>query len=445
MTFKELNLNTQLLDALDELSFTRPTTIQYKAFPAIMSGRDICGIAQTGTGKTFAYLLPILRLIKFAKDRSTQVLILVPTRELVVQVVEAVEKLTKYLTVEVVGAYGGVNMKPQAAAVENGADIVVGTPGRILDLGYNGSLKMKGIKKLVIDEMDEMLNLGFRTQLNNILDMLPPKRQNLLFSATITDDVELLMNSYFSEPLRIEAAPTGTPLDNIEQVAYEVPNFYTKVNLLKLLLNEHPEMNKVLVFVATKKLADALYEQVQEAFEDTVGVIHSNKEQNFRFNTVNKFSDGTFRFIIATDIIARGLDIAEVSHVINFDMPDVPENYIHRIGRTGRADKKGIAISFITERENEYRDGAESLMNYKIPVAELPAHLELSTELTEDEMPKVFMRETLIKLPKLYEGGGAFHEKSAKNKKVNVKVRHADKMKEKYGKPKTRGPKKKGR
>ncbi|MBL7717824.1 MAG: DEAD/DEAH box helicase, partial [Flavipsychrobacter sp.] len=354
-------------------------------------------------------------------------------------------QLSKYLTLEVIGVYGGVNMKPQAAAIENGVDVVVGTPGRLLDLAYNGNLKLKYIKKLVIDEMDEMLNLGFRVQINNVLDMLPERRQNLLFSATITEEVEALMDDYFSAPERIEAAPAGSPLENIEQVAYEVPNFYTKINLLELLLSTRPEMNKVLVFVATKKLADDVYAQVEEKFPGVAGVIHSNKEQNHRFNTVNKFQEGTYRFIIATDIIARGIDIAEVSHVVNFDMPEIPEHYVHRIGRTGRADRKGVAVSFVTEREAALRDAAESLMNYKIPVAVLPEGLVISTELTEDELPKVKMKEVLIKLPKLYEGGGAFHEKLAKNKKVNVKVRHADKMKEKYGKPKTRGAKKKKR
>jgi ATP-dependent RNA helicase RhlE len=444
-SFSDLNLSAQLLNALDELGYTRPTSIQQKAFSVIMSGRDVCGIAQTGTGKTFAYLLPLLRLYKYSRERNTQVLILVPTRELVIQVEEAVKDLAKYISLKVVGVFGGVNMKPQAAAIENGAEIVVGTPGRVLDLAYNGNLKLKYVKKLVIDEMDEMLNLGFRTQLNNILDMLPERRQNLLFSATITEEVELLLTAYFNDPERIEAAPAGTPLENIRQVVYEVPNFYTKVNLLKLLLHEHPEMNKVLVFVATKKLADDLFEQLQAEFEDQAGIIHSNKEQNYRFNTVRRFADGTYRFIIATDIIARGLDISGVSHVINFDMPDLAEHYIHRIGRTGRADEKGEAISFVTEREAESREAVEALMKYTIPVAELPANLEISTELTADEMPKVHMRDALIKLPDLYEGGGAFHEKLDKNKKINKKVRHADKMREKYGKPKTRGAKKKKR
>jgi ATP-dependent RNA helicase RhlE len=442
MTFNDLNLSTQLLNALQEGGYVTPTTIQGKVFSVMMSGRDVCGIAQTGTGKTFAYLLPCLQQLKYSKDRSPQILILVPTRELVVQVVEAVKELTTYLTVEVAGVYGGRPMKPQKAAVEYGMDIVVGTPGRLLDLAYDGSLRLKGIKKLIIDEVDEMFNLGFRTQLNNILDLLPAKRQNLLFSATITEEVDKLAHSYFNNPVRIEAAPTGTPLDNINQVAYDVPNFYTKVNLLTLLLNTDADMSKVLVFVATKRLADQLYEQMEPGFTGKLGVIHSNKEQNHRFNTVNQFQAGNYRFIIATDIIARGLDIAEVTHVINFDTPEVPENYIHRIGRTGRADKKGIAISFITAKEKEYQAAIEGLMNYKIPMLPLPEGLEISAVLTDDEMPKVRMKDVLIQLPKIEHSGGAFHEKLAKNKKVNNKIKHSDKMKAKYGKPKKRAPKK---
>jgi len=443
MTFSDLNLSTPLLNALEDLGLSVPTTIQRKIFSVIMSGRDVCGIAQTGTGKTFAYLLPILRQWKYTKDRFPTVLIVVPTRELVAQVVEETRKLTKYMTAVTVGVYGGVNMKGQQLEVENGCDIIVATPGRLYDLILCGSLKVKNIKKLVVDEVDEMLNLGFRTQLKNILDLLPERRQNLMFSATITDEVELLMDTYFKDPERVEAAPMGTPLENINQFVYKVPNFYTKVNLLELLLTQQAEMTKVLVFVATKKLADELFDELKPKFEDRAGVIHSNKEQNHRFNTVKQFHEGNYRFIIATDIIARGLDISEVSHVINFDMPEAQEAYIHRIGRTGRADKKGISISFATEKEQEQLDNIEALMNYKVPELPLPEDLVISTELTEDEMPKVKMRETLIKLPDVRETKGAFHEKSEKNKKVNVKIRHSDKMMAKYGKAKTRGQKKK--
>jgi ATP-dependent RNA helicase RhlE len=442
MTFDDLNLNTPLLSALDDLGYTNPTTIQHRVFPVVMSGRDVCGIAQTGTGKTFAYLLPSLRQWKFSKDKTPQILIIVPTRELVAQVVENIKELTGYMSLTAVGVYGGVNINTQKAEVAKGVDVLVATPGRLYDLLLDGVVKTKSIKKLVIDEVDEMLNLGFRTQLKNILDLLPPRRQNLLFSATITDEVEALIATYFNDPVRVEAAPTGTPLENIIQTGYEVPNFYTKVNLLHLILTEDESMTKVLVFAATKKLADDLFEQLEVKFPGTVGVIHSNKEQNHRFNTVKQFKEGNYRFIIATDIVARGIDIAEVTHVINFDVPDVQENYIHRIGRTGRFDKKGIAVTFITEKEKPLLNAIEILMKYQVPVVPLPSHLVISNELTEEEKPKIFMKIPQVKLLKKDEVGPAFHPKSAKNSKVNFIVKKKDRMMKKYGKPIKRAPKK---
>lgn len=443
MQFEDLNLNRPLLNALADIGFTHPTTIQKKIFSVIMSGKDVIGIAQTGTGKTFAYLLPALRQWTYSKDKQAQILIVVPTRELVIQVVEQVKLLTPYMSVIVTGVFGGVNLRPQAMEVENGVDVLVATPGRLLDLLLNGHLKTKSLKKLIIDEVDEMLNLGFRSQLIRIMELLPPKRQNLMFSATLTDDVELLINEYFRGPEKVEAAPAGTPVENISQVSYSVPNFYTKINLLKHLLRTDSEMSKVLVFTGTKKLADDVFEHVEAEFGEVCGVIHSNKAQNHRFNTVEQFRNGTYRFIIATDIVARGIDVAEVSHVINFDLPEVPESYIHRIGRTGRADKKGIAISFVTPRDTEELEAIQDLMDYQIPVTDMPEVVEISTELRDDELPQVKMKEVLIKLPNINEGGGAFHEKLEKNKKVNVKVSHKDKMMAKYGKPKKRKPKKK--
>ena len=442
MNFSDLNLNPSLTKAIEDLGFKHPTTIQHRVFPIVMSGRDVCGIAQTGTGKTFAYLLPCLRLWKFDKNKDPQILIIVPTRELVVQVAESVRKLTKYMNVVTVGVYGGANINTQQLEVEKGVDVLVATPGRLYDLLLNGAFKTKTIKRLVIDEMDEMLNLGFRTQITNILSLLPGKRQNLLFSATITDEVEKLMNDYFTKPERVEAAPTGSPVENIIQTAYSVPNFNTKVNLIELLLSSNDSMSKVLIFVSTKSLADQLYEKLSEQFPEIVGVIHSNKEQNYRFNTVNQFKAGVFKYIIATDIMARGIDVAEVTHVINFDTPEVPENYIHRIGRTGRADKKGIAITFITEKEKKFQGTIEALMKQAIPMLELPENLEISTVLIDDELPKVHMKTIQIKRPKIDAGGGAFHEKSAKNSKVNVRKSHKDEMMKKYGKPKKRGGKK---
>lgn len=442
MTFHDLNLNTPLLNALDDLGYKNPTSIQHKVFSVAMSGRDVCGIAQTGTGKTLAYLLPCLKQWKFSKDKSPQILIIVPTRELVVQVVETTRSLTTYMNLVAVGVYGGVNINTQKKELVNGADVLVATPGRLYDLVMNGAFKTKMIKKLVIDEVDEMLNLGFRTQLKSILDLIPPKRQNLMFSATITGDVEALMGSYFTDPVKVEAAPTGTPLENIIQFGYDVPNFYTKVNLLHLLLTEDESMTRVLVFAATKTLADQLYEQLEAKFPGSAGVIHSNKEQNHRFNTVKQFRNGTYRFIIATDIVARGIDINEVTHVINFDVPAIPENYIHRIGRTGRADKNGIAITFITEKEEPLLQAIESLMNMQVRLLTLPSHLVRSEELTEDEKPVVFMKTIQLKVPKKEEAGPSFHPKSAKNSKVNFVVSRKDRMMAKYGKKKTRGQKK---
>lgn len=442
MTFSDLNLSSPLLKALEESGFHTPTTIQQKVFSVVMSGRDVCGIAQTGTGKTFAYLLPSLRLWKYSKDNAPQVLVIVPTRELVTQVVDAVNMLTPYMSVKAVGVFGGVNINTQKLAVAEKMDILVATPGRLYDLMLDGAFKHKAIKRLIIDEMDEMLNLGFRTQVKNILDLLPPKRQNLLFSATITPDVESLLGEYFNDPELVEAAPTGTPLENIEQVKYDVPNFNTKLNLLTLLLQEDKNMSKLLIFTASRAMADELYERIEPQFPGVAGVIHSNKEQNHRFNTVKQFKEGQYRFIIATDIVARGIDVAEVSHVINFDLPDTAENYIHRIGRTGRADKKGIAISFVTPREEAFLQKIEALMQYEVPTLELPAHLEISDVLIDDELPKVQMKEIQLKVPSKENVGPAFHEKSAKNSKVNTVISRKDRMMKKYGKPKTRGQKK---
>lgn len=445
MRFDELNLNRPLLNALEDLGYTNPTTIQHKGLPVIMSGRDVVGIAQTGTGKTLAFLLPCLRQWEFSKNKVLKVLILVPTRELVVQVVEAGKNLGKYMSVRIEGVYGGVNMKPQMALVSEGVDILVATPGRLLDLVLNGTVNLKTVKRLVIDEVDEMLGLGFKYQLTTILNLLPERRQNMMFSATITDDVEALINHYFNGPVKIEAAPVGTPLDNIQQLGYELPNFYTKVNMLELLLADASEYKKVLIFAATKKLADQLYEQIEAKFQGQTGVIHSNKSQNNRFDTVKKFQSGEYRALIATDIIARGLDISEVSHVINFDVPDEAENYIHRIGRTGRADKEGIAITFITPKEEGYKAAIEALMNTAIPMRSVPAQLEVTDKLTPDEMPKNLVKNIQDKFERKPAPTGAFHEKLEKNKKVNNHISRGEKLKLKYGKPKTRGQKKKGK
>jgi len=417
-TFEQFNLPKSVQKALDELGFSIPTPIQEKSFSVIMSGRDMMGIAQTGTGKTFAYLLPLLKLYKFTPTHTPKIVILVPTRELVVQVVEEVEKLTQYMSVRTLGIYGGVNINTQKTAVYQGIDILVGTPGRTMDLALDNIIRFDETSKLVIDEFDEMLNLGFRPQLTSILAMMKPKRQNILFSATMTDEVDAILNDYFDFPEEVSLASSGTPLENITQVSYAVPNFNTKINLLKYLLEENEDMSRVLIFVNNKKISDMLHESIDEAFEGQFGVIHSNKSQNYRLNTMASFQEGNLRGIITTDIMARGLDISDITHVINFEMPELPELYMHRIGRTGRADATGTAISLFTPREIEFKLEAEVLMNHEIDSIDLPAEVEISLKLIGPEKDKQPIK-FLLKKPKL-DGEGAFHDKAKKNKKVNL-------------------------
>lgn len=417
-TFEKFNLPKSVQKAIDELGFVTPTPIQEKSFAVIMSGRDMMGIAQTGTGKTFAYLLPLLKLYKFTPTNTPKIVILVPTRELVVQVVEEVEKLTKYMSVSTLGIFGGVNINTQKKAVYEGVDILVGTPGRTMDLALDAVIRFDETQKLVIDEFDEMLNLGFRTQLTALLAMMKTKRQNILFSATMTDEVDAVLNDFFDFPEEVTLAASGTPLENITQVTYNVPNFNTKVNLLKHLLETNESMERVLVFVNNKKISDMLHTRIEEDFEGQFGVIHSNKSQNYRLSTMAEFQEGNLRGLITTDIMARGLDISNISHVINFELPEFPELYMHRIGRTGRADATGTAISFITPREEEFKVEVEVLMNQELAIADFPEEVEVSSKLIEPEKDKQPIK-FLMKKQKL-SGDGAFHEKDKKNKKVNL-------------------------
>lgn len=420
-SFKDLNLTKQILNALNDIGFTVPTPIQEKSFPIIMSGRDAVGIAQTGTGKTFSYLLPILRQITYSEQKQPRVLIIVPTRELVVQVVEEIKKLTTYMSIRTVGIYGGGNINTQKQQVYDGVDILVGTPGRMIDLTHSRTLQFKSIQKLVIDEVDEMLNLGFRAQLTQLLDMLPEKRQNLMFSATLNEDVEILIEKHFKSPEYIELISRGTPLEKIIQSAYHIPNFYTKVNLLEYFLQTDKDFSKVLLFVKNKKIADDIFEELKVEFEKEIGVIHSNKSQPQRFSAVKKFDEGEHRLLIATDIVARGLDLKDVSHVVNFDMPLKDSNaYVHRIGRTGRADKNGIAISFITKKDATIVKEIEQLMKKKIQIIEIPELVEVSDNLTQDEKPVTRTKATGKIIQVSTHSGAAFHEKKEKNKKVNL-------------------------
>lgn len=443
-TFEALSLSAPLNNALKDMGYTHPTPIQLKAFSVVLSGRDVVGIAQTGTGKTFAYLLPILRQLKFSKEKDPRVLIIVPTRELVVQMVSEIEKLSVYMDLRIVGVYGGTNINTQGKAVAQGVDILVATPGRLLDLVFNRFLLLRSVRQLVIDEVDEILNLGFRSQLNSLLDMLPRKRQNLLFSATMTEDVDDMIHIFFNSPALIEVSPAGTPLEKIRQSAYRVPNFNTKLNLLEYLLRHDETMEKVLIFGPTKRMADRIHAYLESQFPDQFNVTHSNKSQNFRINAVKQFQDGTLRGLVATDLLARGLDVTDVTHVINLDTPDTPEDYIHRIGRTGRADTEGASVTFIADSEVEYQEQIETLMNKAIPMLPLPEDLLISTVLTEEEKDALYSGKNYLQAPSLLRSQGAFHEKKDKNKKVNLGNATKYRRDMKYKKPIKRKPKKKG-
>ncbi|MBT5699739.1 MAG: DEAD/DEAH box helicase [Flavobacteriales bacterium] len=437
--FSDINLNKQLQNAVSDLELTKQTPIQEKTFSEILSGTDIVGIAQTGTGKTIAYCLPLLQELSYSDQKNPRILILVPTRELVVQVVETMESLTEYISCRIVGVYGGTNINTQKIKLQDGADVVVATPGRLYDLALCRALQLKGIKKLVIDEVDVMLDLGFRFQLINIFELLPERRQNIMFSATMTEEVDELISSFFSRSKRVQIALSGTPLDNISQIKYSVPNYYTKVNLLVHILRNKEELKKVLVFVSSKKIADRLFEALEEFFISDIAVIHSNKSQNYRFKSIKKYDEGTCRILIATDIIARGMDLDKISHVINFDTPIYPENYMHRIGRTGRAEEKGKSLLFYTEKEEKNKEFIEDLMNYKIPVSEIPEEVEITQQLTEEERKsngKNFYRNV-----KKVEVGPSYHEKKEKNKKVNDRDKWRKERRVKYKKPKSRGDK----
>jgi ATP-dependent RNA helicase RhlE len=440
-SFEDFNIKKQLQNAITDLGFEKPTPIQEESYSTIRGGFDFVGIAQTGTGKTIAYLLPILQDLKYSDQPHPRVLVLAPTRELVIQIVEQIEKLTPYLSIRVLGVYGGSNnIKPQKQAVAEGVDIIVGTPRRLYDLVISYVLRLKSIKKLVIDEVDIMLDFGYKTQLRNIFEHLPTKRQNILFSATMTTYVDELIDNFLVNPVKKTISISGTPLENISQECYAVPNFYTKVNLLNRLLEDKEEYSKVLIFVATKVTANRLFETLN--FDSEISVIHSSKEQNHRSKSIEKFAGGTSRILIATDVVSRGIDIEKITTVISFDTPFYPENYIHRIGRTGRAERQGRAILFYNEKETALKEAIESLMNYTIPFNEFPEEVEVTSELTPEEMVKPLDPIELFDKKSAIKSGASFHKKSAKNsKEKTVKKSYQTKLKEKYKKPIRRGDK----
>lgn len=377
-SFEGFNLNRQLLNAIADEGFVTPTEIQQKCIPMILSGQEVIGIAQTGTGKTAAYLLPILMNVKYAQGDEPRAVILAPTKELTIQISEHALALAKYTDIRILSIYGGVGPKTQIEMIRTGVDILIATPGRFTELYAKGELPTDEIKFLVLDEADRMMDMGFMPQLRKILEVVPRKRQNLLFSATFSERVEKLSAEFLEFPIKVEVTPQATAAKQVEQEIYHLPNLKTKLNFLEYLLQDKDAYNRVMIFTRTKEVADNVFNFLDRKGFGPVRVIHSNKGQNSRINAVNEFKSGDLRILVSTDVTARGIDVIKVSHVINFDVPVLHEDYVHRIGRTGRAFQEGKAITFATKSELYHIEKIEKLIREKIPLKKLPDSVEVS-------------------------------------------------------------------
>lgn len=410
MKFSEFNLTKQYLNALDDLGFTEATEIQQKAIPMVIGGSDIIGVAQTGTGKTAAYMLPLLRKLNYAQGINCRALVLVPTKELALQVEEMSLTLSKYTDLRIIGLYGGIGWKAQAKIIESGIDIIIATPGRFLELYRKQVIHIKQIKTLVLDEADRMMDMGFMGQLREILDVIPVKRQNLLFSATFNERIENLSHEFLDFPQKIEVSSLAVTPEKVKQVVYEIPNQRTKIEFLKELLSDEEEFNRVLVFVRKKEDVENIAKYIRRKNNEEVRTIHSNKGQNARINSMNAFKEGDLRVLIATDVASRGIDVSGVTHVINFDVPRNYEDYVHRIGRTGRAKMSGTAISFMNKAERYHIKKIEKLIDQKLEVLELPAIIEVSPT-TKNEQKDIEMEIDIQKRKEDPNYQGAFHKK----------------------------------
>lgn len=407
--FEQLKLTRQFINALVDMGFTDPTEIQVKAIPSILNGQHVVGIAPTGTGKTAAYGLPLLQMLKYAKGDQIRALVLAPSKELVIQIHEKLAELAKYTDLRVYGIFGGVGPKAQIDQIAKGVDILVATPGRFLEIYLKGKLPTKQIKHLVLDEADKMMDMGFMPQLRNVLEVIPRKRQNLLFSATFSQRVELLSEEFLEFPIRIEVEPQGTPVKRINQRIISAKNRLTKINYLSWIFKDS-QLERVIIFTKTREAATAVYHTLENLESGCSRLLHANKGQNFRINSYRDFQEGNVRFLVTTDVVARGIDITDVSHVINFDVPMRYEDYVHRIGRTGRAGKSGESITLIQDDDRWHIKKIEKLIGMSIPQEDLPKEVAVGDFLPGEE--KHILRE--IDRRKKQEDPsfqGAFHEK----------------------------------
>ena len=372
MRFKELNIIEPILEALKTEGYDMPTPIQEQAIPAIFAGKDLLGCAQTGTGKTAAFAIPLLQIlnrerINEKENHSIKALILAPTRELAIQTGECLSAYGKHISVTHTVIFGGVSQVPQTEALRAGVDILVATPGRLLDLMMQGYIKLDHVKYFVLDEADRMLDMGFFRDMRKIMAKLPVTKQTMLFSATMPPEITSLVDNILSNPVRVEVAPVSSTVDIIDQTVYFVDKKDKKALLIKLLSNK--SVDSALVFTRTKHGADKIVRDLAKA-SIKAQAIHGNKSQTARQLALNNFKAKRTRVLVATDIAARGIDVQELSHVINYDLPNIPETYVHRIGRTGRAGMGGTAVSFCDKEEREYLRDIQKLISRKIPVIE---------------------------------------------------------------------------
>ncbi len=370
MSFDELGLRIELLKAIKTKGYTAPTPIQTRVIPAILKGQDILARAQTGTGKTDAFALPIVELLSRSKTKPKhpRALVLAPTRELALQVGESIKAYGRRVSIRCTVVYGGVNISPQIDRLKRGIHILVATPGRLLDLAEHRDLNLSRIEFLVFDEADRMLDLGFSNEISQVLDLVPAERRTMLFSATYTPQIRDLARFMLDEPENIEVTPEKTAADDIIQKVHLVDQSDKRALLIHLITQER--WTKALVFVRTKHGANKLTKKLAEK-GISAAALHGNKSQSFRTRTLKEFKNNEIRILVATDVAARGLDITNLPHVVNYDLPTVPEDYIHRIGRTGRAGVSGISISLVNHNEKASLNAIEKLLNRKLPREEV--------------------------------------------------------------------------
>ncbi len=417
VNFEDFKFNRQILNAITDAGYTEATPVQQKAIPPILNGQDVMGIAQTGTGKTAAYVLPIVMRLKYAQGEHPRALIVAPTRELAMQIEENVKPFATYTDLRVVAGYGGLGPKTQIENVKKGVDIIVATPGRLMDIYLAGHLVTKTLQVLVLDEADKMMDMGFMPQINRILEVVPLKRQNLLFSATMSDKIQSLSANFLEFPTIIEVTPPATPAQTVNQRLYHLPNIKTKINLLKALLAEPDDIKKLMIFCKTRATAEDVYKFLLRKFGDKeVKVLHANKGQNTRINSINAFKNDEVKILVATDVASRGIDVSDVSHVINFDVPVVIEDYVHRIGRTGRALQSGEAITFCNPAEEYYLKKIQKLIRQTIPVFPLPDDVFIE-ETPYEEKQEQAKEIDLQKRKDDPDFKGAFHEKKTLNQR----------------------------